>query len=70
MQYNSFYILHTDITFHTIIIFFSGIGLTNYNKTLQLEGLGYEKMAATYKCNVTSTGGQSSANGTLEVYCK
>ena len=39
-------------------------------KTLQLKDLSYEDMAGTYKCTVTSIGGQSSGSGTLDVYCK
>ena len=38
--------------------------------TLQLKGLGYEDMAGTYTCTVTSIGGQNSGSGTLEVYCE
>ena len=38
--------------------------------TLQLKGLGYEDMAGTYKCTVVGIGGQNSATGTLQVYCK
>ena len=44
--------------------------MTNGGNTLQLNNLGYEDMAGTYKCTVTGVGGPSSGNSTLEVYCK
>ena len=44
--------------------------MINGGKTLQLKDLSYEDMAGTYKCTVTSIGGQSSGSSTLEVYCK
>ena len=44
--------------------------MINGGVTLQLENLGYEDMAGTYKCTVTGVGGQSSGSSTLEVYCK
>ena len=44
--------------------------MKNSGKTLQLNKLGYKEMAGTYKCTVTGIGGNSSGNGTLEVYCK
>ena len=47
-----------------------GSSVINEGDTLQLKGLGYEDMAGTYKCTVTSIGGQNSAASTLKVYCK
>ena len=37
---------------------------------IQLTNLGYKEMAGTYKCTVTSIGGQNSESSILDVYCK
>ena len=44
--------------------------MTNNGKILRLKDLRYKEMAGTYKCTVTSIGGQNSGSSTLEVYCK
>ena len=44
--------------------------MTNGGNTLQLKDLDYKDMAGTYKCIVTSIGGQTSDADTLDVYCK
>ena len=54
--------------FHNNIIL--GSDVVSTGETLQLKDLSYKELAGTYMCTVTGIGGQSSGNGTLEVYCK
>ena len=68
-DYIIIYIYFVFVTLFHIYFWFSGSFLINDPNVLQFVDIGY-KLAGTYKCTVTSAGGKSSGNRTLEVYCK